>query len=407
MKSKAKDILHYLTKPFFSTGSASSTEGDLEQIAAQEQRQLSYDTLAKATDNFHHTRKLGEGGFGPVYKGKLDNGKEIAVKKLSRSSRQGKREFKNEAKLLARVQHRNVVNLLGYCTHGEDKLLVYEYIPRESLDKFLFKPERRGQLDWKIRFGIIAGVAKGLQYLHEDAHCTIIHRDVKPANILLDEKWVPKIADFGMARLFPEDQTHVNTRIAGTNGYMAPEYVMQGHLSTKADVYSFGVVILELVSGRRISALDMSFEGNLLDWAYKLYKKGRSLEIMDTLLTSTAIEEQVALCIQIGLLCTQCEPSLRPDMRRVSIMLSKKPSSLEEPTRPSFTGNRHRRPRQAGAGTYGSSSNAGTSGISSSHRSESTTATNTNNPTTMGTASTYMSKSPRSPIDHGKRPIIS
>lgn len=257
-----------MMKPFkFRSDKEGSEEADLEKIAAQERKKFSYETLSRATGNFHASNKLGEGGFGPVYKGKLVDGREIAVKMLSQHSRQGTREFENEAKLLASVQHRNVVNLLGYCAYGENKLLVYEYIANESLDKLLFKPHRRQELDWKRRYDIIAGVAKGLQYLHEDSPTCIIHRDIKASNILLDDKWIPKIADFGMARLFPEDQTHINTRVAGTNGYMAPEYVMNGYLSVKADVFSFGVVMLELISGQRNSSYNVRpGTQNLLEW---------------------------------------------------------------------------------------------------------------------------------------------
>ncbi|MBA0823697.1 hypothetical protein Goarm_020412, partial [Gossypium armourianum] len=237
---------------------------DLEKIAQQEQKHFPFEILVAATKDFHPHQKLGEGGFGPVYRGKLDDGREVAVKKLSHSSRQGKKEFENEARLLARVQHRNVVNLLGYCVHGAEKLLVYEYVTNESLDKLLFKSNRKTELDWKRRYEIISGVARGLLYLHEDSHNRIIHRDIKAGNILLDDKWVPKIADFGMARLFPEDQTHVNTRVAGTNGYMAPEYVMNGRLSVKADVFSFGVVVLELISGQRNSSFNLDVDAHSL-----------------------------------------------------------------------------------------------------------------------------------------------
>nr|DAD32128.1 TPA_asm: hypothetical protein HUJ06_010979 [Nelumbo nucifera] len=265
MKSK---FISNLMKPFkFHSDKDVSKEENLEQIAAQEQKVFSFETLVAATRDFHPDNKLGQGGFGPVYRGKLGDGREIAVKKLSQSSNQGKKEFMNEAKLLARVQHRNVVNLLGYCTHGAEKILVYEYLPRESLDKFIFDAERKKELDWKRRFDIISGVARGLLYLHEDSPSPIIHRDIKASNILLDEKWVPKIADFGMARLFPEDQTHVNTRVAGTNGYMAPEYLMHGRLSAKADVFSFGVVVLELISGQKNSTFYLDIDcQNLLDW---------------------------------------------------------------------------------------------------------------------------------------------
>lgn len=392
----SRSCLNNLKMPFFSRSSRGSNEDDLERIAAQEQKQFPFETLVSATKNFHPSNKLGEGGFGPVFRGTLSDGREIAVKKLSQSSRQGKKEFQTEAKLLARVQHRNVVNLLGYCVHGTEKLLVYEFVSNESLDKILFKSGKRDQLHWKRRHDIISGVAKGLLYLHEDSHSCIIHRDIKGSNILLDDKWMPKIADFGMARLFAEDQTHVNTRVAGTNGYMAPEYVMHGHLSVKADVFSFGVVVLELISGQKNSTFNHDpGSQNLLEWAYKLYKKGRCLEIMDPMLTQSAIPDEVAMCIQIGLLCTQSDPQLRPTMRRVVVMLSKKPGTLdEEPTRPGFPGSRYRRSHRPTA----TSSSAGTSGASGSGSFGSTTTGSV-----TASASTTSRTIPK--IDRGKRPI--
>lgn len=388
---KPKNFFQNIMKPFkFSSSKEGQKEEDLEKIAAQEQKLFPFETLVAATKNFH--QKLGEGGFGPVFKGRLEDGREIAVKKLSQNSNQGKKEFEMEAKLLARVQHRNVVNLLGYCTRGAEKLLVYEYISNESLDKFLFKTGRREELDWKRRYDIIGGIARGLLYLHEDSHSCIIHRDIKASNVLLDDKWAPKIADFGMARLFPEDQTHVNTRVAGTNGYMAPEYVMHGHLSVKADVFSFGVLILELISGQKNSTFDVNLDAqNLLEWAWKLYKKGRSLEVLDPSLASSAVAEQVAMCVQIGLLCTQADPKSRPNMRRVVVMLSKKPGTLEEPTRPGYPGSRYRRSRRPTTST----STAGTSG-ESSHTFESTT--NSATATTSGVASPRLDS-------RGKRPV--
>ncbi|KAA8529030.1 hypothetical protein F0562_033482 [Nyssa sinensis] len=372
-------------------------EADLENIAAQEQKIFRFETLVSATKDFHPNQKLGEGGFGPVYKGRLEDGREIAVKKLSQSSNQGMREFRNEAKLLARVQHRNVVNLLGYCAHGAEKLLVYEYVANESLDKLLFKSGRRDALDWKRRYDIIAGVARGLLYLHEDAHCVIIHRDIKASNILLDDKWVPKIADFGMARLFPEDETHVNTRVAGTNGYMAPEYILNGHLSVKADVFSFGVVILELISGQKNSTFNSLDAQNLLEWVWKMYKKGKSLDVMDPTLASSVVREQVEMCVQLGLLCTQADSQLRPIMRRVVVMLSKKPGTLEEPTRPGYLGSRYRRTRKPTA----SSSTAGTYSDSSSHTSSSTTSTIS----ATVTGSTLPLPSPKISDPRGKHPM--
>ncbi|XP_050233661.1 cysteine-rich receptor-like protein kinase 43 [Mercurialis annua] len=414
--TKSKNFFQNLMKPFFSSSKEGQIEEDLDRIAAQEQKLFAFDTLVSATKDFHPTHKLGEGGFGPVYKGKLADGRDIAVKKLSHSSNQGKKEFMNEAKLLARVQHRNVVNLLGYCAHGAEKLLVYEYVTHESLDKFLFKTNKREQLDWKRRYDIITGIARGLLYLHEDSHNCIIHRDIKASNILLDDKWIPKIADFGMARLFPEDQTHVNTRVAGTNGYMAPEYVMHGHLSVKADVFSFGVLVLELITGQRNSQFNQSLEAqNLLDWAYKLHKKDRSMELIDPSLVSSAVPDQVKMCVHIGLLCTQGDPQLRPIMRRVVILLSKRPGNLEEPTRPGIPGSRYRRSRRP----PGMSSSAKTSGDSDSRTYYLSTTTNTASASgtsgtsatsatasTTATASTLTCSDPR--LDpHGKRPMES
>ncbi|XP_027100802.2 cysteine-rich receptor-like protein kinase 43 isoform X2 [Coffea arabica] len=394
---KSKAFLQGLIKAFVPKNSRGQKEEDLEKIAAQEQKQFQFQVLVAATKNFHRSNKLGEGGFGPVYKGKLDDGREIAVKKLSQSSRQGKKEFMNEAKLLARVQHRNVVNLLGYCAHGPEKLLVYEFVVNESLDKLLFKSSGRDALDWNRRHDIILGVAKGLLYLHEDAHSCIIHRDIKASNILLDDKYLPKIADFGLARLFNEDGTHVNTRAAGTNGYMAPEYVMHGNLSIKADVYSFGVVILELISGQKNSTFNRDTEStSLLEWAYKLYKKGKHLEIVDPSLVTSANPDQISVCIQIGLLCVQSDPRLRPDMRRVVVMLSRKPGTLEEPTRPGYPGSRYRKSHKP----FAVSSATGTSGASNSHSFTSTTKTNSVTATTTTSALT----NPRSDRK-GKRPM--
>ncbi|PSR88139.1 Cysteine-rich receptor-like protein kinase [Actinidia chinensis var. chinensis] len=378
---------------FFRPTREGNNEEELGRIAAQGQKRFSLETLVSATQNFHPSHKLGEGGFGPVYKGKLDDGREIAVKKLSKSSGQGKKEFMNEAKVLARMQHRNVVNLFGYCAHGEEKLLVYEYVANESLDKHLFKSGRRDALDWKQRYDIITGIARGLLYLHRGSHEVITHRDIKASNILLDDKWIPKIADFGMARLFPEDQTHVNTRVAGTNGYMAPEYVMHGRLSPKADVYSFGVLVLELISGQKNSSFIPSFDDqNLLEWAYRLYKNGKSLDVMDPILASSAVPNQVAMCVQIGLLCTQADPQYRPDMDRVVVMLSKKPGTLEDPRRPGYPGSRYRRSRHPTESLFSAGTN---SGQSDSHSYGSTSNTNSHNASATATTSTL--EEPRRP----------
>ncbi|XP_024957353.2 cysteine-rich receptor-like protein kinase 10 isoform X2 [Citrus sinensis] len=209
-------------------------------------------TLQVATNFFSDLNQLGHGGFGPVYRGLMPNGQEIAVKKLSVDSRQGLREFTNEVKLLLKIQHKNLVTLFGCCAEGPEKMLVYEYLPNKSLDYFIFDKTKSSSLDWTTRYRIVMGVARGLLYLHEEAPARIIHRDIKASNILLDEQLNPKISDFGLARLFPGEDTHVNTfRISGTHGYMAPEYALHGYLSVKTDVFSYGVLVLEIVSGRK------------------------------------------------------------------------------------------------------------------------------------------------------------
>ncbi|GLJ55028.1 hypothetical protein SUGI_1181250 [Cryptomeria japonica] len=197
----------------------------------------------------------------------MPNGVQIAVKKLSVQSTQGKEQFLNEVKLVAKIQHRNLVKLLGCCAEGSERLLVYEHLVNKSLDKIVFHPQRSKLLDWPKRLKIILGVARGLLYLHEDSHLRIIHRDIKARNILLDEKMEPKISDFGLARLIGQDESHVETRLAGTYGYMAPEYAMLGQLSCKADVYSFGVVILEIICGRKNAdnRLSPQFQ-SLIEW---------------------------------------------------------------------------------------------------------------------------------------------
>ncbi|KAJ4960783.1 hypothetical protein NE237_020693 [Protea cynaroides] len=321
------------------TLSDSQKEEDSEKIASQLQKQFPLETLALATRDFHYDQKLGQGGFGPVYKGKLGDGREIAVKRLSHTSRQGKEEFINEAKILATLQHKNVVNLLGYCAQGSEKLLVYEYVVNGSLDKVLFNAGRRAELDWKKRYNVITGLASGMHYLHKEVNIVTIHRDIKASNILLDDQWCPKISDFGMARLYSEeDQTHIITRAVGTYGYIAPEYVMQQQLSTKADVFSYGVVVLELITGQKNSNFDNFNYQNLLHWVWTSNNEGRSLNTVDPTLESTTAEDtkQVERCIKIGLLCTQADPKLRPNMRTVLMMLTKRPGKLKVPTKPGF-----------------------------------------------------------------------
>ncbi|KAL5659117.1 hypothetical protein ACJX0J_032280, partial [Zea mays] len=212
---------------------------------------LSLPSLQAATNNFDESNKLGEGGFGTVYKGNL-SGQEVAVKRLPKGLDQGLEELKNELGLMAKLHHRNLVRLEGFCLEEGERLLVYEYMPNKSLDNILFDHEKKRQLDWRKRFNIIEGVARGLQYLHEDSQNKIVHRDLKASNILLDSNMNPKIGDFGLARLFLQDQTRgITNHIVGTFGYMSPEYVMRGQYSIKSDVFSFGILVIEIVTGQK------------------------------------------------------------------------------------------------------------------------------------------------------------
>ncbi|KAJ8434881.1 hypothetical protein Cgig2_003320 [Carnegiea gigantea] len=218
-----------------------------------------FERLVAATENFSESNKLGRGGFGTVYRGMLEDGQEIAVKRLSRASGQGLDEFMNEVVVISKLQHRNLVRLLGCSVEGEEKTLVYEYMPNKSLDAFLFAPDKKKTLDWNTRSNIIEGICRGLEYLHKDSRLKIIHRDLKPSNILLDRDLNAKISDFGMARIFGAEQDQANTRKVvdmcvneyQCSGYMSPEYAMEGLFSEKSDVFSFGVILLEIISGER------------------------------------------------------------------------------------------------------------------------------------------------------------
>ncbi|CAN7078555.1 unnamed protein product [Brassica oleracea var. botrytis] len=283
---------------------------------------FSYSELKNATQDFNPSSKLGEGGFGSVYKGKLNDGREIAVKVLSVGSQHGKGQFVAEIVAISAVMHRNLVQLYGCCYEGDHRLLVYEYLPNGSLDQALFGGDKTSNLDWSTRFEICMGVARGLAYLHEEASVCIVHRDVKASNILLDSNLVPKVSDFGLAKLYDDKKTHISTRVAGTIGYLAPEYAMRGHLTEKADVYAFGIVALELVSGRKNTNVNLDSEKKyLLQWAWNLHQDGREAELIDQDLTEFNMEE-VKRVIGIALLCTYSSHSLRPPMSRVVAMLS-------------------------------------------------------------------------------------
>eukprot|EP00253_Pinus_taeda_P011902 PITA_11902 len=296
---------------------------------------FSYADMKIATGDFDRENKLGEGGYGAVYKGILSDGKMVAVKQLSSDSRQGKREFINELAVISAVQHRNLVKLHGCCLEANNRLLVYEYLENNSLAKALFGNKK--SLDWLARYNICIGTARGLAYLHEESSARIIHRDIKASNILLDESLNPKIADFGLAKLCDEKKTHISTRVAGTIGYLSPEYAMRGHLTEKADVFSFGVVALELVSGR--SNTDTSLPQKmvyLLDWTWHLYEHGRLLELMDPDIESTCSKEEVLSVIEVALLCTQAVPTMRPSMSLVGAMLTRDVEVIPATSRPGY-----------------------------------------------------------------------
>jgi len=320
-------------------GNDSSGEEDIGHV---EPNQLNLLVLRAATNNFSEENKLGEGGFGQVFKGTLQDRQEIAVKRLSQNSKQGFPELKNELVLAQKLKHRNLVQLLGVSLQ-EEKLLVYEYMPNRSLDTFLLDPVRRQQLDWNRRFVIINGIARGLLYLHQEARLKVIHRDLKPSNVLLDADMNPKISDFGIARAFLGDQSKdITRRSVGTLGYMSPEYAYWGHVSTKSDMFSFGVILLEVVTGRRNnSAYDSVFDSvSVLSHVWDKWRAGLTAEVVDPLLAELGYpESEVINCVEIGLLCVQENPADRPDASAVVLMLSSPTSTSDDrraPSRPAF-----------------------------------------------------------------------
>ncbi|KAK2434613.1 G-type lectin S-receptor serine/threonine-protein kinase [Trifolium repens] len=316
----------------------SNTEDDYERH--ENDMDLPLLNLSKiiiATDNFSEKNKIGEGGFGPVYLGKLGSGLEIAVKRLSESSKQGMREFINEVKLIANVQHRNLVKLIGCCIQRHEKLLVYEYMSNGSLDYFIFDRTKSQLLDWPKRFHIICGIARGLMYLHQDSRLRIVHRDLKTSNVLLDDTLNPKISDFGMARTFGGNQIEGNTnRIVGTYGYMAPEYAIDGQFSVKSDVFSFGILILEIICGKKNRVRYRAKKTlNLVAYAWTFWKHERGLQIIDSNIAESSIESEVSRCIHVALLCVQQYPEDRPTMADVILMLGSE-MALDEPKEPGF-----------------------------------------------------------------------
>ncbi|KAM4087674.1 hypothetical protein ACB094_07G012800 [Castanea mollissima] len=298
---------------------------------------FSFTSVSAATDNFSDANKLGEGGFGPVYKGILLKGDLVAVKRLSRRSGQGWEELKNEAILIASLQHNNLVRLLGCCIERDEKILVYEYMPNKSLDFFIFDQEKRKILDWQMRIQVIEGIAQGLLYLHQYSRLRIIHRDLKASNILLDTEMNPKISDFGLARIFKGNESQANTnRIVGTYGYMSPEYALEGLFSIKLDVFSFGVLLLEIVSGRKNTGFYQTDSFHLLGYAWELWTSDRGSDLVDPLLDDVSSVRAALKYVNIGLLCVQESAADRPTMFDVVTMLSSESMALPYPKQPAF-----------------------------------------------------------------------
>ncbi|MCD7459416.1 hypothetical protein HAX54_040873 [Datura stramonium] len=295
-------------------------------------------TISAATNNFSSDNIIGEGGFGSVYRGNLSTGPKIAVKKLSKHSRQGLEELKNEIVLISKLQHRNLVRLLGCCLEGEERMLIYEYMPNNSLDFFIFDESRKGQLSWENRFQIAMGISRGLLYLHQDSRLRIIHRDLKTSNILLDSELNPKISDFGLARIIGGDQNEARTkRVIGTYGYMSPEYAVDGKFSVKSDIFSLGVLLLEIVSGRKNRTFcHPDHHHNLVGHAWLLWNEGKALELIDECLKESFVESQVLRCIHVGLLCVQRSTVDRPTMASVVFMLSREEVAAPQPKEPGF-----------------------------------------------------------------------
>lgn len=300
-----------------------------------------FSQIADATDNFSPCKILGEGGFGPVYKGIFPDGQEVAIKKLSARSRQGLVELKNEIQLVAKLQHRHLVRLLGCCIHDEEKILIYEYMSNKSLDYFIFNPNRRTSLNWTIRLKIVEGIAQGLLYLHEHSRLRIIHRDLKASNILLDSELNPKISDFGMARIFPSDATQTKTsRLVGTYGYMAPEYAFEGLLSIKSDVFSFGVLLLEIISGKRSAGFQHYGGGefhNLLQYAWQMWKEERWHEFIDQSIGDEYEPRDMMKYLRLALMCVQVKAVDRPTMSDIVAMLTSDDITMPEPRQPAYS----------------------------------------------------------------------
>uniref|UniRef100_A0A0D9W9K8 Protein kinase domain-containing protein n=2 Tax=Leersia perrieri TaxID=77586 RepID=A0A0D9W9K8_9ORYZ len=300
---------------------------------------FSYSELRKATHDFSGANKIGEGGFGSVFRGVLRDGTTVAVKVLSATSRQGVREFLTELTAISDIKHENLVTLVGCCAEGSHRILVYNYLENNSLAQTLLGSRCSNiRFDWRTRVKIAVGVARGIAFLHEEIRPPIIHRDIKASNILLDKDLTPKISDFGLARLLPPNATHVSTRVAGTLGYLAPEYAIRGQVTKKSDIYSFGVLLLEIVSGRCNTNTRLPYEDQfLLERTWVRYEQERLEEIIDADVGNDLNVDEACRFLKIGLLCTQDAMARRPNMSTVVRMLTgEKNFSAHKITRPAM-----------------------------------------------------------------------
>ncbi|KAM3362542.1 G-type lectin S-receptor-like serine/threonine-protein kinase isoform X1 [Capsicum galapagoense] len=338
-KKKFREILLFESATDLSKPGTSSNKGQQKKCAV-ELKFFKLRELKAVTDNFSPHNKVGEGGFGSVFKGQLLDGQKIAVKRLSTQSQLGINEFKTEALLIPKLQHRNLVRFLGCCVEDEEKMLIDEYMPNKSLDYFIFDESRKSLLDWKKRYEIIIGIARGILYLHQDSRLRIIHRDLKASNILLDEDMNPKISDFGTARIFSGNQNEDKTnRVVGTYAYMSPEYARAGLFSIKSDVFSFGVILLEIISGtkNRVSYTSDS-PPNLIRRAWELWNDGKAFELVDPSIVDSCSSEEALRCILVGLLCLQLNAADRPTMSTILYMLRIE-ATVPSPKQPFITPN--------------------------------------------------------------------
>lgn len=286
-------------------------------------RIFSLKELQSATNNFNYDNKLGEGGFGSVYWGQLWDGSQIAVKRLKSWSNRAENEFAVEVEILARVRHKSLLSLRGYCAEGQERLIVYDYMPNLSLHSHLHgQHATECHLDWERRMKIATDSAEGIAYLHHHAMPHIIHRDIKASNVLLDLNFQARVADFGFAKLIPDGATHVTTKVKGTLGYLAPEYAMLGKASESCDVFSFGVLLLELASGKKpVEKLNPTTKLTITEWALPLARDKKFKEIADPKLKDSFVEAEVKRMALVGLACTQNKPEQRPIMSEVVDLL--------------------------------------------------------------------------------------